>query len=112
MDIFVGSIPFKLKEKDLIALFEPFGEVKTATIVISKITRQNKGFGFVEMPNEDEANKAIVALNGSELLGRKLEVSISEKREVSIKPSKPKVFSGNKGTFRGMGKGYDKRTKK
>ncbi len=105
MDIYVGSIPFKLKEKDLIALFEPFGEVASATIVISKTTRQNKGFGFVNMPNDTEAKNAISALNGSELMGRKIEVSVSEKREIAAKPTKV----NNKGSFRGMGKGYDKR---
>lgn len=49
MEIFVGSIPFKFKEKDLIDLFSPYGEVISATIIINKSTRQNKGFGFVEM---------------------------------------------------------------
>ncbi len=50
MDIHVGSIPFKWTEKNLIALFEEYGEVESAKIVIDKITRQNKGFAFVNMP--------------------------------------------------------------
>lgn len=105
MDIFVGSIPFKLKEKDLLALFEPFGEIESVTIVISKTTRQNKGFGFVNMPNEIEANNAIAALNGLEIMGRKIAVSISEKKEIVAKPTK----TNTKRRFRGMGKGYDKK---
>jgi RNA recognition motif-containing protein len=87
MDIFVGSIPFKLKEKELKELFEKFGEVTSVKIVKSKVTRQNKGFAFVDMPNEEEIRKAIFELNGLEIMGRNLEVSISEKKD----KSKPKV---------------------
>jgi RNA recognition motif-containing protein len=78
MDIFVGSLPFKLKESELKAAFEVYGEVNSVKIIIDKITRQNKGFGFVEMPNVREAHLAIKALNGSEMDGRKIEVSASE----------------------------------
>lgn len=78
MDIFVGSIPFKLKESQLREVFEAFGEVVSVKIIIDKITRQNKGFGFVEMPNVREAHLAIKALNGSEMDGRKIVVSASE----------------------------------
>jgi RNA recognition motif-containing protein len=59
MDIFVGSLPFKLKKTQLRELFEKYGEVTSATIIIDNITRQNKGFGFVEMPDEKQAYKAI-----------------------------------------------------
>ena len=81
MDIFAGSLPFKLSEEDLKKLFEQYGEVKSAKIIIDKITRQNKGFGFVEMPNDDEALKAIEALHGSEVMGRQIVVNKSEKKE-------------------------------
>jgi RNA recognition motif-containing protein len=81
MDIFVGSIPFKFTEKDLLAIFSEFGEVKEATIVIDKRTRQNKGFGFVEMPNNNHALKAIKALNGSEQGGRAIVVSQAQKNK-------------------------------
>jgi RNA recognition motif-containing protein len=79
MDIFVGSIPFKFTEESLIGLFQPYGDVKSATIVINKATRQNKGFGFVEMPNNNHALKAIKALNGSEQEGRAIVVSEAQK---------------------------------
>lgn len=79
MDIFAGNISFKMKEKDLEELFSKFGAVTAATIIIDKHTRQNKGFGFVEMPNNKEALKAIRALNGKDLDGRKLVVSEAEK---------------------------------
>ena len=78
MDIFVGSLPFKLKETQLRELFEKYGEVTSVKIIIDNITRQNKGFGFVEMPDEKQAYKAIKELNGSELDGRAIIVSKSE----------------------------------
>ena len=51
MDIYVGGLPFKMTEKELRSMFENYGEVESAKIIIDKITRQNKGFGFVTMPN-------------------------------------------------------------
>ncbi len=118
MDIFVGSLPFKLKENELKELFEQYGEVTSVKIVKSQITRQNKGFGFVDMPNEEEVRKAIFELNGFEIMGRNLEVNLSEKKpSQKNKPSnKAKLNAqGNlveKGRFRGIGKKYDNRPKK
>lgn len=88
MDIFVGSLPFKLKESGLKALFEPFGEVESVKIIIDKITRQNKGFGFVTMPNEHEALNAIKALDGSTLMERAIIVSKSEQKQATPKRRK------------------------
>ena len=81
MDIFVGSLSFKLKESELREAFEKFGKVSSAKIIIDKITRQSKGFGFVEMPDENEARLAISSLNGAEMYGRALVVNESQKRE-------------------------------
>ena len=78
MDIYVSSLPFKLKEEQLREVFEKYGQVSSVKIVIDKITRQNKGFGFVEMPDEKQAYVAIKELNGSELGGRVIVVSKSE----------------------------------
>ena len=75
MDIFVGSLPFKLKEAELSKLFEQYGEVSSVRIVIDGITRQNKGFGFVTMDNNEEALKAIEALNGSLVMERAIVVN-------------------------------------
>ena len=88
MNIFVGSLPFKLKEVELKALFEEFGQVRSVKIVIDKITRQNKGFGFIEMESEQEAYTAIRALDGKEVMGRVLSVSISEEKIEAVKKSK------------------------
>ena len=81
MDIFVGSLSFKLKESELREAFEKFGEVASAKIIIDKITRQSKGFGFVEMPDEEQAKLAINELNGVEMYGRPLVVNESQKKE-------------------------------
>jgi RNA recognition motif-containing protein len=77
MDIYIGSIPFKWKEKDLEELFTPFGEVKSTKIIIDKISRQNKGFGFVTMDDNTSAHKAIKALHGIEIEGRNITVNVS-----------------------------------
>lgn len=90
MDIFVGSLPFKLKEEELKKIFEQFGEVTSAKIIIDKITRQNKGFGFVGMPNDEDAAKAIDALDGTELMGRNIVVNKSGDKKPVVSPtSKP-----------------------
>jgi heterogeneous nuclear ribonucleoprotein G len=78
MDIFVGSLPFKLKESELKEMFEKFGEVSATSIILNKATRQNKGFGFVSMPDDKEALLAIKSLDGTEVLGRKIMVSKSK----------------------------------
>ncbi|MFT7434633.1 MAG: RNA recognition motif-containing protein [Psychromonas sp.] len=82
MDIHVSNIPFKLKDDELKELFSPYGEVESVKIVIDHKTRLNKGYGFVIMPIELEAKKAIVGLNGHTLIDRKLKVSLSTKKEV------------------------------
>lgn len=88
MDIYVGSIPFKWNEARLREIFEEFGEVESTKIVIDKMTRQNKGFGFVMMPNDDEARNAIKALDGTEIDGRTIIVNISAPKS-SEKPKRP-----------------------
>lgn len=99
MDIFVGSLPFKIKEKELKELFEQFGEVESVKIIIDKITRQNKGFGFVVMPNDAEANKAINALDGTEVMGRLIIVSRSEEKKPE--PKRKKNFGKGGTNFKG-----------
>ncbi len=105
MEIYVGSLPFKLKEKELRDLFEQHGEVTEVKIVIHHITRQNKGFGFITMPNDTEAVAAIDALNGTELLDRTITVSKSEKID---KSKKRKNFGKGGINLKG---GFDKTTK-
>ena len=77
MEIYVGRIPFKWKEKNLEELFSPYSNVTNAVIVIDKITRQNKGFVFVQIEDETSAMKAINALNNMDIDSRNIIVSIS-----------------------------------
>jgi RNA recognition motif-containing protein len=95
MDIFVGSLPFKLKEEELKALFEAFGEVTSCKIIIDKITRQNKGFGFVEMPDDAQARQAIAKINGSEVMGRTIIANTAQPKADQPKGT-PKPFLGGK----------------
>ncbi len=81
MNIYVGNLSWNLKDQDLSNLFAPFGEVTSAKIVNDKFTQRSKGFGFVEMPNDDQAQAAIAQLNGSEVDGRNLVVNESRPKE-------------------------------
>jgi len=81
MNIFVGSLPFKIEEGDLQTIFEEYGEVSAVRIITDKFSGRSKGFGFVEMPNDEEAKKAIEQLNGAELEGRTIVVNESEERK-------------------------------
>ena len=98
MDIFVGSLPFKIKSDVLKALFEEHGEVESVKIIMDKITRQNKGFAFVVMPNHHEAAAAIKALNGKEIMGRTIIVTVSEEKKPE---SKRKNFGKGGTNFKG-----------
>ncbi|HUM65468.1 MAG TPA: RNA-binding protein [Chitinophagaceae bacterium] len=77
MNIYVGNLSWNLKDQDLSNLFAAHGEVTSAKIVNDKFTNRSKGFGFVEMPNDDQAQAAIAALNGSEVDGRNIVVNES-----------------------------------
>jgi RNA recognition motif-containing protein len=94
MNIYVGNLSWGLKDQDLANLFAPFGEVSSAKIVTDKFTQRSKGFGFVEMANDEEAQAAIAQLNGTEVEGRSLVVN----------ESRPKQEGGG-----GGGGGYKKR---
>lgn len=77
MNIFVASLPFSIQESDLRASFEAFGTVDSVRIVTDKFTGRSKGFGFVEMPHEDQAVMAIAQLNGATVQGRSIVVNPS-----------------------------------
>jgi RNA recognition motif-containing protein len=73
--IYVGNLGFGVTDKELSAMFEPHGTIKTATVIVDRDTGRSKGFGFVEMTTDKEANDAIAALNGTEMEGRALTVN-------------------------------------
>jgi RNA recognition motif-containing protein len=74
-NLFIGNMSFKTTETDLRSLFEPFGEISRVNVVTDRDTGQARGFGFVEMTNDGEAQKAITSLNGKEVDGRALNVN-------------------------------------
>ncbi len=80
MNIFVSSLSFKARKEDLEQLFSPYGEVTSSRIILNKETRRSKGYGFVEMPNETAGQEAISALNGSEHMGRVINVEQANDR--------------------------------
>lgn len=80
MDIYVGNLAYATDDDGLRAAFAAFGEVTSARVVLDRMTHRSKGFGFVEMPNAEEAQAAIAALNGSDLDGRPLRVNESQPR--------------------------------
>jgi len=80
MNMYIGNLNYSVTEDDLKALFSEYGEVASVNIVTDRYSRQSKGFGFVEMPSNSEADKAIKALNGTELQGRNIKVSQAEPR--------------------------------
>ncbi len=73
--IFVGNFAFSMTEAELRSLFQPFGNVDSVTVVTDRDTGRSRGFGFVEMPDNAEAERAIAALNGKDTGGRALTVN-------------------------------------
>jgi RNA recognition motif-containing protein len=98
MNIFVGSLPFKIEESELREFFEEYGEVSSVRIITDKFTGRSKGFGFVEMPNDENAAKAIEELNGAEIDGRTIVVNKSEERKEGGS-RRPSGSGGYKGGF-------------
>jgi RNA recognition motif-containing protein len=78
--IYVGNLPFSMREDELRALFEPHGAVASVDIIMERDTGRSRGFGFVEMSNDDEARTAIDALNDHEADGRPLRVNEARPR--------------------------------
>jgi len=97
-NIFVGNLDFHATEEALRALFERYGVVNSARIMTDRDTGRSRGFGFVEMANEGEADQAISALNGYSLDGRALNVN-------EARPKPERSFSGGAGGRGGFGGG-------
>ena len=81
MNIFCGSLPFSMQDGDLKELFEEYGEVTDAKIIKDKFSGRSKGFGFVEMSDDNNAQQAIDELNGAEVNGRAIVVNKAEERK-------------------------------
>ena len=81
MNIYVGSLSYDVTEDDLRDVFSPYGEISNLSIIKDKFSGKSKGFGFVEMPNQEGAEEAIKTLNESEVKGRNIKVNEANPRE-------------------------------
>ena len=99
--IYVGGLPYSATEQELSDLFGRHGAVASARIITDKFTGQSRGFGFVEMGTQQEAEGAIAALNGTQHMGRTITVNIS-------KPREDRGGGGGGGGRRGGGGGGDR----
>jgi RNA recognition motif-containing protein len=97
-NIYVGNLTFQTSEDELRSLFEQYGQVDKVSIVTDKFSGQSRGFGFVEMTNDEEGGRAIEALNGQSFGGRNLTVN-------EARPREPRFGGGGGGGGRGFGGG-------
>ena len=98
MNIFVAKLNFRTSEESLRDIFEQYGEVDSVKIVMDRDTGRSKGYGFVEMANDEEGNKAIDSLNESDLDGSRIVVKKARPRE-----ERPRDNRGGGGNFRSGG---------
>ena len=96
--IYVGGLPYAATEQQLSDLFAAHGTVESARVITDKFTGQSRGFGFVEMASAEDAQKAINALNGTQMDGRTLTVN-------EARPQEPRTGGGGRGGFGGGGGG-------
>ena len=80
MNIYVGNLPYGIRDDELSNLFSEFGSVKSANVIMDRASGKSKGFGFVEMDDGEDAEKAIQSLNGREVSGRELRVNEARPR--------------------------------
>ncbi len=95
MNIYVGNLPYNTNDADMKALFENYGTVTSTSIISDKFTGRSRGFGFVEMADDDQARQAIEATNGADYNGRALVVNEARPREE--RPRREFSGGGNRG---------------
>jgi RNA recognition motif-containing protein len=99
MNIYVSNVNFRTKSESLQALFEQYGEVSSANIITDRETGRSRGFGFVEMPNDEEARAAIEAVNGTDF----------EDKTLTVNEARPKTERSDRGGYnRGGGGGFNR----
>jgi len=81
MNIYISNLSFNIHDKDLIDFFSEYGEVSSAKVILDKATGRSRGFGFVEMPGDEAAKKAIAGLDGTHKDGRTIKVSEARQKE-------------------------------
>jgi len=98
MNIFIGNLAFEAKEADAYQLFMPFGRVTALSLVMDKKGEKSRGFGFLEMPDEQQALAAITALNGKEFMGRvlKIEPARTKVRNDQVNKKRKNIYPDHK----------------
>ena len=97
MNIFIAGLSYNISDADLAELFTEYGEVTSARVITDRETGRSKGFGFVEMTEDEAGNAAIAALNEAEVDGRKLAVSVARPKEEG--PRRSYGGGGNRGGY-------------
>lgn len=92
MRIFVGNLPYEATEADVRTAFERYGRVSSVQVMSDRGTGRSRGFAFVSMPRLEDADEAIMRMNGSNLLGRSVRVNASESSDAPRPPSEPSRF--------------------
>jgi RNA recognition motif-containing protein len=100
-NLFVGNMSFQTTESELTELFQGFGQVTRVHVAMDRETGRARGFAFVEMPNDEEAAKAIAGLNGKEVGGRALKVNEARPKEPRSGPPRSSGSGGGGGRGRG-----------
>jgi RNA recognition motif-containing protein len=100
MNIYVANLSFAVQDEDLREFFAPYGEVTSAKVIMDKVSGRSRGFGFVEMADDESARKAIAELDGATVEGRAIKVN-----EAKPKEDKPFGGGGNRGGGGGFGGG-------
>jgi RNA recognition motif-containing protein len=105
MNIFVGNLDFKVDEIELIKMFALYGDISTVKLIRDRDTGKSRGFGFIEMPKESDAQRAIESLNGKEIFGRPIVVHESKPAD-ELPPKKPQGGFNRSGPPGGRKPGY------
>ncbi|KZR70812.1 RNA recognition motif (RRM, RBD, or RNP domain) [Prochlorococcus marinus str. MIT 1318] len=105
MSIFVGNLPFRAEQEDVIELFAPFGEVANCALPLERDTGRKRGFAFVEMADESAEPAAIEALQGAEMMGRPLRINKAEPRGSAPRRGGGGGYGGGGGGYGGGGGG-------
>ena len=105
MNLYIGNLNYNVREGDLRGVMEEYGTVASVKLITDRETRRSKGFAFVEMPNDEEGNAAIAALNEKEIDGKTLAVSVARPREEGPRRNS-NYGGGNRGG--GYGGGRDR----
>ncbi|HLI93341.1 MAG TPA: RNA-binding protein [Puia sp.] len=109
MNIYVANLSFAVQDEDLREFFAPYGEVTSAKVIMDKVSGRSRGFGFVEMSDDEAARKAIAELDGATVEGRAIKVNEAKPKEE--KPSFNRGgggFGGGRGGYGGGNRGGDR----